>query len=347
MIEWTKMRTTTWTLLLVGALSAASTVEQVRAAGSMADVVQQVQPRMVKIYGAGGVRGLESYQSGLLLSAEGHILTVWSYVLDTDEIRVTLDDGRRFTAELVGADPVRELAVLKIDAEELPHFSLKSGATASAGTRVLAFSNLFGVATGNEQASVMRGVVAATTRLDARRGVYKTPYTGPAYVLDAVTNNPGAAGGALTDRRGRLLGLLGKELRSSQNDTWLNYALPIEHVREPVEAILTGKQRPDAKRSARRRPKAPHSLSGIGIVLVPDVLQRTPPYVDEVRADSPAAKAGLRRDDLILYVGDTLLRTCKTVQEEFGFLDRADEVRVTVMRDQQLIQINLPASKGK
>ena len=54
-----------------------------------------VQPKMVKVYGAGGLRGLEGYQSGFLISDQGHILTVWSYVLDTDYITVTLDDGRK------------------------------------------------------------------------------------------------------------------------------------------------------------------------------------------------------------------------------------------------------------
>ena len=60
---------------------------------------------------------------------------------------------------------------------------------------MLALSNLFGVATGNEPASVQHGTVSVVTRLDARRGMFETPYHGPVYVLDLVTNNPGAAGG--------------------------------------------------------------------------------------------------------------------------------------------------------
>ena len=99
----------------------------------------------------------------MLISAEGHVLTVWSYVLDTDYISVTLDDGRKFEAKLLGADPRLELAVLKIDAADLPHFDLAAAAAAEPGTRVLAFSNLFGVATGDEPASVQHGIVAAKT----------------------------------------------------------------------------------------------------------------------------------------------------------------------------------------
>ena len=112
-------------------------------AASFVDVARQVQPKVVKLYGAGGLRGLEAYQSGLLISGKGHVLTVWSYVLDADEVTVVLDDGRRFTAKHVAADPLTEIAVLKFDPgdEDVPHFDLAAAATAEPGARVLAFSN--------------------------------------------------------------------------------------------------------------------------------------------------------------------------------------------------------------
>ena len=75
------------------------------AAGELDRVIRDVQPKIVKIHGAGGYRGLEPYQSGFLFSPDGHVLTVWSYVLDTDYITAVLDDGRHFDAKLVAADP--------------------------------------------------------------------------------------------------------------------------------------------------------------------------------------------------------------------------------------------------
>ncbi len=208
--------------------------------GAFAPAIAVAQPKMVKIFGAGGPAGLEPYQSGFLISAEGHVLTVWSYVLDTDYITATLNDGRKFEAKLLGADPRLEIAVLKIEAADLDHYELAASAAADTGARVLAFSNLFGVATGDEPDSVQHGVVAAKTRLDARRGAYATPYHGPVYVLDAMTNNPGAAGGALTNLRGELLAMLGKELRNSQNNIWLNFAVPVDRA--------DGLGRPDRQR---------------------------------------------------------------------------------------------------
>ncbi len=246
------------------------------------------------------------------------MLTVWSYVLDTDYITATLDDGRKFEAKLVGADPRLEVAVLKIEATDLPHFDLAASVPAESGSRVLAFSNLFGVATGDEPASVQHGIIAVKTRLDARRGAFETPYHGPVYVLDAMTNNPGAAGGALTNQNGELLAMLGKELRSAQNNIWLNYAIPIDELRSRVEANSRRQVAARPMTSPRPSRTQPVDLAAVGMVLVPDVLERTPPYVDDVRAGSPAAQAGLKPDDLVVFVGENLVHSCKGLRDELS-----------------------------
>ena len=310
---------------------------------SLVESIYQVQPKVVKVYGAGGLRGLEAYQSGLLISPEGHVLTVWSYVLDTDYLTVTLDDGRKFQAEILGADPRLEVAVLKIDAADLPHFDLTQAVEAETGTRVLAFSNLFGVATGNEPASVQHAVVSAKTRLEGRRGVFETPYDGPVYVLDAVTNNPGAAGGVLVTGRGELLAMLGKELRNARNNTWLNYAIPIGQLRQSVEAIRAGKFVARGEEEAEKKPERPLALSMLGIVLVPDVVERTPPYVDHVRPGSPAASAGIRPDDLVLMANDRLIQSQKALRAELEYVDFEDQVKLTVLRGQELLEFVLQA----
>ena len=229
------------------------------------DTIDQAQAKMVKIYGAGGFRSLEAYQSGMLISAQGHILTVLSHALDTDYISVTLADGRKFEAKLLGADPALDVAVLKIEAAGLPHFDLRDAVAVSAGARVLALSNFFGVATGDEPASVQHGTVSVVTRLDARRGVFETPYHGPVYVLDLVTNNPGARAAALVTRRGELAAMLGKELRNSLNNTWLNYAVPIDQLRKSVEAICAGEVGGAGRRRSRTRsPSIPWTWPGWG-----------------------------------------------------------------------------------
>ena len=308
---------------------------------SFADIVQSVQPKIAKIYGAGGIPGLEAYQSGFVISPEGHILTVWSYVLDTDIITVTLADGRKFQAELLGADPRVEVAVLKIPAEELAYFNLDKAEPLDTGDRVLAFSNLFGVAIGDEPASVQHGSVAVKTQLSARRGTFETPYTGTVYVLDAMTNNPGAAGGALTNVRGELAGLLGKELKNSQNNTWLNFSLPIDALAASVEDILAGKTRPRTEDESIRKPIDAWTLSELGIRLVPDVLPKTPPFVDAITPGSPAAEAGLQPDDLVLFINNRVAASCKTLLDELSYIDRIDPVTLILQRGTDLVNVVL------
>jgi serine protease Do len=312
-------------------------------AADLASITLTVQPKMVKIYGAGGLKGLEAYQSGFLVSADGHILTVWSYVLDTDYVTAILDDGRRFQAELVGADPRLEIAILKIDAEGLDFFDRADAVELETGSRVLAFSNLYGVATGDEPTSLLHGVVSARTTLNARRGVFKTPYRGPVYVLDAITNNPGAAGGALTDQRGRLAGMLGKELRNSQTNTWLNYSIPITELNLAIDDILAGKSRPRTDDDSAIRPDRPHTLASLGLVMVPDVLVKTPPFIDAIRRESIAEKAGLRPDDLVLFIGDRIIPSCEALRNELSFIDRIDEVRLVIQRGDELLDLVLSA----
>ena len=311
--------------------------------GPFAPAIAVAQPKMVKIFGAGGPAGLEPYQSGFLISAEGHVLTVWSYVLDTDYITATLNDGRKFEAKLLGADPRLEIAVLKIEAADLDHYELSNSASADTGARVLAFSNLFGVATGDEPDSVLHGVIAAKTRLDARRGAYATPYHGPVYVLDAMTNNPGASGGALTNLRGELLAMLGKELRNSQNNIWLNYAVPVDQLTASVDQIVNGKARTAPEKKATR-PDGGLDLARLGVILVPDVLERTPPFVDEVRPGSPAAAADMRADDLVVFVGEHLVQSLKALAEEMAQLEPDAQVRLVILRNQELIDVELKGS---
>lgn len=309
---------------------------------SFAEVARSVQPKVVKLYGTGGFRGLESYQSGILISPEGHVLTAWSYVLDGDDVMVVLDDGRRFTAEHVAADPLSEIAVLKIDpgGDELPHFDLSAAVTAEPGARVLAFSNLFGIAAGNESVSMLHGVVSAVAPLDARRGAFATNFRGDVYVVDAAANNPGAAGGALTDSQGRLLGLLGKELRSSLTGTWLNYALPVAAFAPTVEDMLAGRFTP-SELTELDRPDNPLSLSALGIVLVPDVVTRTPPYIDRVVPNSAAARAGLRPDDLVVSINAQVAASCRDADKLIQRLENDAEVRVAVLRDDDFLEFTL------
>lgn len=300
---------------------------------------RRAQAAAVKIYGAGG-GGLVAYQSGFLVSPIGHVATVWSHVLDVEPI-VVLDDGRRFNSKIVGFEPRLELAVLKIEATELPYLELAAGLPEVADP-VLAISNLFGIAAGGEPASVMQGGISAITRLDARRGTFKTAYSGTVLILDLVANNPGAAGGAVVGADGQAVGMLGKELRDAAAGVWLNYALPSQSLREAIGDIVAGRAVVAADDSQPMLPRdRAHDPRTLGVGLIPDVLENTPAFVDRVVPGSAAARADLRPDDLILLIGNIRIDGQRTLKETLRRIDRRDPVILTLQRGARILTAEL------
>ncbi|MEZ6089221.1 MAG: S1C family serine protease [Pirellulaceae bacterium] len=297
--------------------------------------IEESRRKVVKVYGAGGLSDLEAYQSGFIVSPEGHVATAWSYVLDVDPV-VILDDGRRYEAQVVGFEPQLELAVLKIEVGDLPYFSVRESPPVQVGLPVLAISNLFNIAAGSEPASVMQGYVAGLAELDARRGVFKSSYQGEVLILDLVANNPGAAGGALVTRDGQLIGMLGKELRDGRSGAWLNYALPVKALRSRLLAIVSGEAIVEAPMAEPLDRDKSHNFQTLGLLMVPNVLDQTPAYVDAVRQGSPAEMAGLRADDLILLVGNVRINDQTTLLEQLRSMDRRDPVSLVIQRGTQI-----------
>jgi serine protease Do len=176
----------------------------------------------------------------------------------------------------------------------------------------------------DEPVSVMQGTVMSYSKLFGRRGIFDFPYNGEVYIVDAITNGPGAGGGALTDRQGNLLGIIGREIRNSLSETWINYAIPLTakiEVKEgdKTETVTLLDFVDKAKRGAYKRVIKPAAANGpggfTGIRFVPNILDRTPPYVDFVEEDSPAAKAGLKPDDLISFIDGEPIYSIKTYQD--------------------------------
>jgi S1-C subfamily serine protease len=148
--------------------------------------------------------------------------------------------------------------------------------------------------------------------------------------------------------------MLGKELRNSLNNTWLNYAVPIDEIRRTVDEIRAGKFVAQRAPQAEKKPPRPLDLAALGIVLVPDVLDRTPPFVDRTEPGSPAAKAGIRPDDLIVLLGDRLIQSCKVLRADLEYIDYEDDVKLTLLRGQDLLEFTLrspgdarPLKKGQ
>ena len=299
----------------------------------------RMQEKVVKLFGAGGARGLESYQTGVLVGNDGYILTSWSTVLDVAKVRVVAFDGRRLDATVIGVDPANEIALLQVENAGLIGFDLSSLPVAHPGQRVFALSNLFGIATGNEYCSIQKGVIMAVAPLTQKRGRTKAIYQGRVLVLDAMTNNPGAAGGALVNLKGELLGLLGKEVRDEQAGIWVNYALPADVIKSSMDRIIAGTSYTENQDT--KVVKSPHTLNELGLTMIPDVLPKTPPFVDEIRAGSLASRSGLQTNDLILLVNQQRIDSLKTLEKTFSTIDKADSFELMVQRGQELVRIQV------
>jgi serine protease Do len=305
---------------------------------SSARVTDFVNQRMVKVFGMGGIRGINAYGSGVIVSADGYVLTTNTPMLDTPDLIVHLWDGRRLSAKVVVTEPELDAALLKIDkVDDLPYFDVAKAAKtppAQPGDLILAFSNLFEIATRDEPMSVQHGVIAAYSKLHGRRGVFEAPYSGAVYVIDAITNNPGAGGGAVTSRKGELLGIIGKEVRNSLSDTWINYAVPIPVLADFVDKGMKGVYKPPVKVKPAAGPSGFH-----GIILVPNVVERTPPFVEDTLSGSPAARAGLRPDDLIVYVNNEKIVSIKEFHDLVDKTRPGTEVKLEVRRGERLITV--------
>ncbi|MFL5339518.1 MAG: S1C family serine protease [Gemmataceae bacterium] len=351
----------TQTIRFLGLASALLFAGVASAQAPFGEVAHEVNRKLVKVYGSGGFRGLPEYGTGILISPKGHVLTAANHLLDTSDLLVHLYDGRRFAAKLIVIEPELDCAIIKIDAGnpqaetdlDLPYFDAVAAAKAplaQPGDWVLGFSNQFKIAVRDEPLSVQRGVVAGYTKLHGRRGIFDYTFVGEVYIIDAITNNPGAAGGALTTRKGELIGILGKELRNALTETWINYAIPLQtkiEVKEGDKARTVSmaeflEKGPKGEWNPTKVERAKEGPGGYdGIILVPNVVERTPPFVDGVRPDSPAAKAGLQPDDLIVYVDGEPVTSIKAYKEYMAKTQPGMPLKLEIRRGDKLIAVDL------
>ena len=286
------------------------------------------QKRCVKLYGGGAGRE-HGYATGLLVSPDGLILTAQGMYLAEGRVRVILPDGSRHEADLVRRSERLQAALLRVDAATPDYFPLAAASPVEPGDWAVAVSNTYNVAGPMEPLAVNVGIVSLRAELEARHRALDVPYEGEVLLVDAITSNPGAPGGALVTADGRLAGMLGKLFRSSSTNTRINYAVPVELLRDFVAAEPDGGGEPEATAGPPYLGIRLFTLSG----------KRAPAYVDSVVAASPAAAAGVRKDDLLLAIGREAVRTCEEYAEALKALAPGRPVTLLVKRGQQVLAL--------
>lgn len=283
---------------------------------------------MVKVFGASAGR-VEGYASGFFVSDDGLIMTAQGVFLNGREIRVLDWQGREYKASVIRRDREKQLALLKITESSPHYFDLSNGDVGEQGDWVIAISNAFRVADKDEPLSATLGVISLRTSMEAWLNQRDVAYRGPLVVIDPITSNPGAAGGAVITLDGKLVGMIGKIIESSQTNTRLNYAVPTSVLSDFVNergTTETVQATPD------------HPPADLGIVLFRHSGRDGPAYIDRVKRRSPAHRAGFRSDDLVISIGGQTIGNTRDYDKALERLVPGEEVIVVVKRGNELIR---------
>jgi S1-C subfamily serine protease len=266
----------------------------------------------------------EGTGSGFIFSEDGLVLTNAHVVEDADEVKVTLKDGRSFEGVVVGSDPVTDVAVIKLPADNLPTVSLGSSQAIIPGDWAIAIGNPLGL-----DNTVTVGIISAIGRSSSQVGI---PDKRVSFIQTDAAINPGNSGGPLLNAQGEVIGV-NTAIRA--NAEGLGFAIPIEIASRIANQLVT-------------KGEAAHPYLGIRMVtLTPSVRKdindssRLNLSVDAeagvlvvgVIDNSPADRAGFQEGDIILNVGGTTVQTATDVQQAVEMSAIGEPLTVNVDRE--------------
>jgi serine protease Do/serine protease DegQ len=255
--------------------------------------------------------------SGVIVDGrEGLVVTNNHVVGQADEITVTLTDGRRLQAKLVGTDPDTDIAIIKVPAVDLVAIPLGDSDKLEVGDYVVAIGNAFGIGQ-----TVTHGIVSALSRSGLGIEGYED------FIQTDAPINPGNSGGALVSLRGELIGINTAIVGPSGGNVGIGFAIPANMVHEIMGQLV--------KYGEVRRGQLGVTLQD----LTPDLIQamglpahQSGVVIASVQPESAAERAGLKATDVITAVGKTPVRSASDLRNKIGMLRIGDVVELTVLR---------------
>jgi serine protease Do len=242
-------------------------------------------------------RQMEGYGSGVIISADGVVITNQHVTNGATQIIVTTREGNDYPAKLLGEDPLTDIAVLKIEATGLPTAPLGTSADLTVGEWVVAIGNPFAYMLGNSEPSVTAGVVSAVGRNLLPSGDQSGVYVGMIQTDAAI--NPGNSGGPLVDVRGEVVGVNSSIFSPSGGSVGIGFAIPIERAQRVATELR--------RYGHVRRPWV--GLDVVGGADLRDWKRTGGLRVTTVAAGGPAVRGGLAAGDVLLNVRGRRLRT--------------------------------------
>ncbi|MBU3567975.1 Do family serine endopeptidase [Polynucleobacter alcilacus] len=258
-----------------------------------------------------------SLGSGVLVSPEGVILTNHHVISDADDIDVALADGRKVKAKVIGSDPETDIAVLKIDAKQLPSpISLGKIESVRVGDVVLAIGNPFGVGQ-----TVTSGIVSAMGRDHVGINTFEN------FIQTDAAINPGNSGGALVDTRGNLIGINTAIYSNNGGSMGIGFAIPINLAKQIMESILAngsvtrgwvGVEPQNLSKELSESLGLPGNTTG---VLISGVLE-----------GGPAARGGVKPGDVLLAVNGNSIQDVRGLLNGIAQISPGNQAKLTVLR---------------
>jgi serine protease Do len=281
------------------------------------DFFRQFSPQQPRIQEGSG--------SGFIVSADGYILTNNHVVADADRVRVKLLDNREFDARVVGRDPATDVAVIKIDARNLPTAVLGNSDATRVGEWALAVGNPLGF-----QFTVTAGIISAKGR--ALQGLVdadqpQAQYAIQDFIQTDAAINPGNSGGPLVNVRGEVIGV--NSAIASQTGYYAGYgfAIPINLARRVMDDLIATGRVERAILGVGIREITPEDADYVGLREIRGVVVN-----DYNGKNSPARAAGIQPGDVIVALNDSTIDHVAQLQQMVGFRRAGETVRVTVVR---------------
>ena len=277
--------------------------------------------------------------SGVIISPDGYIVTNNHVIEDATKLRVKLNDGRTFDAKLVGTDSATDVALLKIDAKDLPTLAFGSSDALRLGEWVLAIGSPFDL-----QSTITAGIVSAKAR---NLGAIPNDFRIESFIQTDAAVNPGNSGGALVNTHGELVGI--NTLIKSQTGSYVGYsfAIPESIVRKVVVDLKEYGVVQRAMLGIQFRMVDQDFLDSEGKDL--DIKELGGAYVASVSEGGSASEAGIRKGDIILDIDGVKITEPSTLQEQIAKRRPNDTVKLSVKRDGKVKQfvVTLRNKAGK
>ena len=259
--------------------------------------------------------------SGVIISPDGYIVTNNHVVEDASEVKVTLNDNRTFTAKVIGTDPTTDVALVKIDATDLPNIPFGESDALRLGEWVLAIGSPYGL-----QSTVTAGIISAKARnLD----IIPSQFRIESFIQTDAAVNPGNSGGALLNAQGELIGI--NEAKYASTDVeGVGYAIPISLVKDTIENLMN-------KTTKVELPEEEQGYLGIQIQNINSATSQMygmpeGVYVYKITENSAAANSDLREKDIITKFDGETVHSYADLTELLTYYKAGSTVTLTVQR---------------